>query len=172
MVKNNFLSIFLLFNIAIYTTCVSSNNNNYSKINDIEYIVLSNGTLVDKRISQKMIDRMFLRFEAIENGDLNTFRATLGDMQDGVDLYYQIGIIYKYFDDFFNFEKEDIENAGAYNGELHHEFINALFYDDYPIKNRNTDLYIVKIEIITTGGIMVLSNNNRNEEMVHYFYYY
>jgi hypothetical protein len=135
------------------------------------YFTLPNGTMVDTKIPEDVADRMIKRIEAIENGDLAAFRSTLGEIQDGVDYHYQLGLIYKFFGDFFDIDSDAFNDAVA-TGELLTEIANTLFNSEHPLKSRNTGLFLRKMEITDTGGLMLIVMNNKNEKLIYSFTYY
>jgi hypothetical protein len=137
----------------------------------IKYVILPNGAMIDRRIPKDAVDRIFKRFEAIENGDIAAFRSTLGEIQDGVDYHYQLGLIYNFFGDFFNIDSDAFEDAVA-TGEQLTNMANILFNGEHPLKSRNTGLLINKLEITDTGGLRVTARNNTNEKIIYYFTYW
>jgi len=158
----------------------SMGNNSYIIFDDIKekyiflkekYVTLPNGTMVEKWITEDAVDMIFKRFEAIENGDIAAFRSTLGEIQDGVDFHYQLGIIYKFFGDFFGIDSDDFDDAVA-TGEGLTEIANTLFYGEHPLRSRNTGLLIKKLEVVNGLGLVVVATNNKNEEIIYNFLYW
>jgi len=147
-------------------------NPEYNEDPSIEYVTLPNGTKVDARIPEDVIDRMFKRIQAIENGDLVSFRATLGEMQDGVDYYYQLYLIFTYFGDLLDIDSDTFNDAVANGGEELTEIASTLLNSKPPKKSRNTGLSIKRIEITSGGGLKVIVKNKKNEEFIYYFTYY
>jgi hypothetical protein len=147
-------------------------NSEYNEDSNIEYVTLHNGAKVDVRIPEDVIDRMFKRIEAIEKGDLVSFRATLGEMQDGVDYYYQLHLIFTFFGDMFNLNYDVFNNAVANGGEEITEIASTLLNSKPPLKSRNTGLSIKRIEKTSEGGLKIIVKNNKNEENIYYFPYY
>ena len=137
----------------------------------IKYVILPNGAMIDRRIPKDDVDRIFKRFEAIENGDIAAFRSTLGEMQDGVDYHYQLELIYNFFGDFFDIDSDAFDDAVA-NGEDLTKIANTLFFGEHPLKSRNTGLLIKKMEIKDTGGLRVTVTNNKNEKIIYDFTYW
>ncbi|GBU27608.1 hypothetical protein R84B8_01142 [Treponema sp. R8-4-B8] len=137
-----------------------------------KYITLPNGITVDVRIPQDVVDMIIKRFKAIENGDIAAFRSTLGPMEDGVDYYYQLGLICEFFGDFFGIDYDTFHEAVADGSEKLTEIANTLFYGEHPLKSRNTGLVIKKIEITDTGGLKVTAKNKKNKEIIYNFPYY
>jgi hypothetical protein len=88
-----------------------------------------------------------------------------------VDYYYQLGLIYTYFSDFFNITEDDFHEAVASSEGLA-EIADMLFNGEYPLRGRNTRLRVRKIEYGESAGIIVTAVNNQNEELVYYFTYY
>jgi hypothetical protein len=138
---------------------------------ETNYVTLPNGVIADARITDDIVDMILKRFEAIENGDIAAFRSTLGEMEDGVDYYYQLGLIYTYFSDFFDITDDAFHDAVA-SSEGSAEIANALFFGEYPLRKRNTGLSVKKIEYGESAGLMVTAVNNQEEELVYYFTYY
>ena len=135
-----------------------------------EYISLPGGTMVDTSLDKEVIDMFLRRFEAIENGDLPAFRSTLPSIEDGVDFYYQLSLVHKYFGDLLNIDADTFNSAVETSDGLQ-TIAYALFTEEPPARNRNTGLFLKKIEAMPSGGIMVTVINNRNEEDIHYFMY-
>jgi len=133
---------------------------------------MPNGTMVDRRITEDVVDMMFKRFEAIENGDVAAFRSALPEMQDGVDYYYQLRLLFTFFGDFFDIDSESFEDAVANGSEELTEISKKLFNGEHPLKSRNTGLLIKKMEITDTGGLRVIATNNKNEEIIYDFLYW
>jgi len=175
--------IMLLILLPLFPACNScgtahnnvvnnKDNSEYNEDPSIEYVTLPNGTKVDARISDDLVDRMFKRIQAIENGDLVSFRATLGEMQDGVDYYYQLHLIFTYFGDLFDIDPDTFNDAVANGGEELTEIANTLLNSKPPLKNRNTGLSIKRIETTSSGGLKVIVKNKKNEEFIYYFFYW
>ncbi|WP_461256626.1 hypothetical protein [Treponema sp. R80B11-R83G3] len=137
-----------------------------------KYVTLPNGITVGARIPQDVIDMILKRFEAIENGDIAAFRSTLGQMEDGVDYYYQLGLLSEFFGDFFDISPDDFHDAVADGSERLSEIAHTLFYGEHPLKNRNTGLSVKRIEYLPHGGLTVKVTNNKNEELDYNFLYY
>ena len=155
------LSIIILSAIAVPDTFAQT----------IKYVILPNGAMIDRRIPKDDVDRIFKRFEAIENGDIAAFRSTLGEIQDGVDYHYQLRLIYEFFGDFLGIDSDAFEDAVA-TGELLAGMANTLFSGEHPLKSRNTGLLIKKMEIKDTGGLRVTVTNNKNEKIIYDFTYW
>ena len=160
---------------------ISMGNNSYLLFGDIKekyivlkniYVALPNGAMVDRRITEDIVDMLFKRFEAIENGDVAAFRSTLGEMQDGVDYYYQLRLIFEFFGDLFDIDSDIFYDAVAYGSEELLEIADTLFCGEHPLRSRNTGLLIKKLEIIDTGGLRVTVTNNKNEEIIYDFTYW
>jgi hypothetical protein len=128
--------------------------------------------MVDRRITEDVVDMIFKRFEAIENGDVAAFRSTLGEMQDGVDYYYQLALLFEFFGDFFDIDPDTFYDAVANGGEELMEIRNLLFYGEHPLRSRNSGLLINKLEITDTGVLKAIVTNNKNEEIVYDFTYW
>jgi hypothetical protein len=138
---------------------------------ETNYVTLPNGVMADAGIPEDLIEMILKRFEAIENGDIAAFRSTLGEMEDGVDYYYQLGLIYTYFGDFFDITDDDFRDAVASSEGLA-EIANALFFYEYPLRKRDTGLRVKKIEYGESTGLIVTAVNNQDEEACYYFTYY
>jgi len=175
-----FIILLILFPMLIAcNSCAVTQNKTENKtdnsvitINDTEYTVLPNGTMVEAGVPEELVDMIFKRIEAIENGDLAAFRSTLGEMQDGVDYYYQLLIIYKYFGDFFDIDPDTFDDAVATGSEDLPKIANTLFTGEHPLKSRNTGLQIKKLEIQSGSGLVVTLTDNKNEEIIYNFLYY
>ncbi len=163
-------SVFIVLLICAANFCYAQKNKTYSTDNH-KYFTLPNGTIVDARIPEDVVDRMFKRIDAIENGDIAAFRSTLGEIQDGVDYHYQLGLIYEFFGDFFDIDTDSFEDAVA-TGELLTKMAETLFNSERPLRSRNTGLFIRKMEITDTGGLRVIVMNNKNEKLIYSFTYY
>jgi len=150
---------------------VNVNTSNTITSNNIEFKILPNGTMVDTRIPEENIEMILRRFEAIENGDLAGFRSSLPEAQDGVDFYYQLGLIFKYFEDFFGITADEFNEAVIDGTERLDVIARMLFHGQFPLKRRNTGLFIEKIELSDYAGIVVITKSG-NEETVHEFVYW
>jgi len=159
--------ICILLLCAANICCVSNN-----KTNEGQYVTWPNGIRADAGIPKDVVYRMSARFKAIENGDIRAFRSTLGEMEDGVDYYYQLGLLYKYFGDLFDIDPEAFDNAVAAGNEDLQEIANKLFYGEPPPKKRNTGLKIKTIGYLPAGGLVVTAINNKHEELEFVFTYY
>ena len=155
--------IMLLILLPVLTSCNTFNAAN-NKIN--------NSVIVEEGIPEDVVDMIFKRIDAIEKGDIAAFRATLGEMQDGVDYYYQLGLICKYFGDFFDIDLDTFYEAVATGSEELPKIANTLFTSEHPLKNRNTGLIIKRLEIKSGEGLRVILKNNKNEEIIYNFLYY
>jgi hypothetical protein len=180
--RKNIITMLLLILFPVLTVCNScavihkkaENNtgNSVITLNGIEYNILPNGAMAEAGICEDIVDMIFKRIKAIEDGDLAVFRSTLGEMQDGVDYYYQLGIIYKFFGDFFDIDSDTFDDAVATGSEDLPKIAETLFNSEHPIKNRNTGLLIKKLEIKSGSGLVVTVTNNKNEEIIYNFLYY
>ena len=155
-----------------------SNKIENEEVNQIaEFITLPNGTLVDTRIPQNIVDTIIKRFEAIENGDLVAFRATIGEhaIQDAGDMYRYMGFGIRYFGDIIGVE---FDSAWMDDNELYHEASYKLFTAIFPAQKRNKWKFIEKIEIIEIDnsyrassenfGIKVIIRDYENEILVYH----
>jgi len=180
--RKNIVSMTLLILFPMLITCNScavthnktenNTDNSVITINGTEYIILPNGTMVEAGIPEDVVDMIFKRIEAIENGDLAAFRSTLGEIQDGVDFYYQLAIIYKFFGDFFDIDSDTFDDAVADGSEELRKIAKTLFQSEHPLKSRNTGLSIKKLEIKSGSGLVVTLIDNKNEEIIYNFLYY
>jgi len=157
----NFIMFLIL--LPVLTSCNTFNAAN-NKIN--------NSVIVEEGIPEDVVNMIFKRIDAIEKGDIAAFRATLGEMQDGVDYYYQLGLICKYFGDFFDIDLDTFYEAVATGSEELPKIANTLFTSEHPLKNRNTGLIIKRLEIKSGEGLRVILKNNKNEEIIYNFLYY
>jgi len=158
--------IMLLILIPVLTSC-----NTFNAANKIENKT-DNSVVVEEGICEDVVDMIFKRIEAIEKGDIAAFRSTLGEMQDGVDYYYQLGLICKYFGDFFDIDLDTFYEAVATGSEELPKIANTLFTGEHPLKSRNTGLIIKRLEIRSGEGLRVILINNKNEEIIYNFLYY
>jgi hypothetical protein len=152
-------------------------NDNKKNFDDVEekYVTLPNGTIVtivdEKGITEDIVNMIFKRFEAIENGDVAAFRSTLPEIQDGVDYHYQLRLIFNFFGDLFDIDSDAFENAIA-TGEVLREIAETLFNSEPPLRSRNTGLLIKKLDVVSGLGLVVVTTNNRNEEIIYNFLYW
>jgi len=158
--------IMLLILLSVLTSCNTFNTTN--KIGN----KTDNSVVVEEGISEDVVDMIFKRIDAIEKGDIAAFRATLGEMQDGVDYYYQLGLICKYFGDFFDIDLDTFYEAVATGSEELPNIANTLFTGEHPLKSRNTGLIIKRLETKSGEGLRVILKNNKNEEIIYNFLYY
>ena len=180
--RKNIVSILLLILFPMLIACNScagnqkkiENNKEKSviTIDGAEYTILPNGTMVEAGIPEDMVNMIFKRIEAIENGDIAAFRSTLGEMQDGVDYYYQLGLISAYFGDFFDIDYDTFYDAVATGSEDLPKIAEKLFTGEHPLKSRNTGLSIKKLEIKSGSGLVVTLTDNKNKEIIYNFLYY
>jgi len=136
-----------------------------------QYFTLPNGTIVEKGITEDAVDMIFKRFEAIENGDIAAFRSTLGNIEDGVDMNYQLALLFIYFGDLFDIDSDDFDNAIS-TGEGLTKIAEKLFYGEHPLKSRNTGLLIKRLYVEAGLGLVVVATNNKNEEVIYNFLYW
>jgi len=171
MGKNTVFLVILL--CASFVSCVSKDKTNGTAADeDIRYVTWPNGITADAGIPKDVVDMMFKRFQAIENGDIAAFRSTLGQMEDGVDYYYQLGLLFKFFGDLFDIDAVAFEEAVAGGTEELPVIADTLFYGEHPLKSRNTGLTVKKIGYLPAGGLIVTVINNKNEEIEYSFAYY
>jgi len=163
--KKYFLVLTLI--CAVNICCVSKND-----LKNIEGYYIKDGALVEESIPHDVAERMLKRFKAIEDGDIAAFRSTLGEMEDGVDYYYQLRLIYKFFGDFFDMDASSFDDAVTNGSEELAVIADKLFNGEYPLKIRNTGLTVKKIEYLPDGGLKVTVKNNKNKELEYDFIYY
>jgi len=159
--------IVLLILLSVLTSCSTFNTANNKIENKTD-----NSVVVEEGISEDVVDMIFKRIDAIEKGDIAAFRATLGEMQDGVDYYYQLGLICKYFGDFFDIDLDTFYEAVATGSEELPKIANILFTGEHPLKSRNTGLIIKRLETKSGEGLRVILINKKNEEIIYNFLYY
>jgi len=158
--------------ILIFLLMLTACNSRAAAQDRVEYVTLPDGTIVGANITEDLVDMVFKRVKAIEDGDIAAFRSTLGEIQDGVDFYYQLGIIYKFFGDFFDIDPDTFEDAVANGNKNLPKIADTLFNSEHPIKSRNTKLTIKKIETKPGSGLVVTVRNKKNEELFYNFLYY
>lgn len=134
---------------------------------NIDFVTYSNGTMADSRIAPEIADIIIKRFYAIENGDIQAFRATGSSIQDGADMYQHAGFIIQYFGDIIGLDFHtygyDFDNYDKYN--------NMLYLNFYPPQKRNMWASLEKIEIIEAGygfGMKATILNYKGEELIYY----
>jgi len=177
--RKNIVSMFLFPLLIACNSCAvthtkteKNTGNSVITINGTEYIILSNGTMVEATICEDIVDMIFKRIKAIEDGDIAAFRSTLGEMQDGVDYYYQLRLLFDFFGDFFDIDSETFEDVIANGSEELPKIANILFNSEHPLRSRNTGLIIKKLEIKSGSGLVVTVTDNKNEEIIYNFLYY
>ncbi|MCL2763893.1 MAG: hypothetical protein FWD40_01265 [Treponema sp.] len=178
--KNNIILLFLIL-LPVLVSCEAAHKKandfvnlfrSVSENDNVEYVTLPNGTMLDKRINEDTAVMIFKRFEAIENGDIKAFRATLAEAQDGVDYYYQLNLLFIFFGDFLGIDYDAFVHAVENSGEELEKISDALFRGEYPLRNRNTKLHIKKIDVSEVGGLIVTVINSENEEIIYNFTHY
>jgi len=123
-------------------------------------------------VPEELVNRIYKRFEAIENGDIAAFRATLPERQDGVDYYYQLGLLVTYFGDFIGINYDAFHDAVSDGGEELTKIANALFYGEHSPRSRNTGLIVQKVDFCPDDNkLRAIVKNSKNEESIHYFIY-
>jgi len=105
------------------------------------------------------------RIEAIENGDIAAFRATLAPYEDNSDYNFQFRILAMFFGDLFGINADTAIEALA-NGDDVSEYARFLFHGVHRPVSRNTGLRITKIEINETYGYNVTVADNRMQEKI------
>jgi len=71
------------------------------EVEQINFITLPSGTVVDTRLTEEEIDLVLRHFAAIENGNAMAFWDTLGGGQDGVDFNHWRSLVATFFPDWF-----------------------------------------------------------------------
>jgi hypothetical protein len=141
------------------------------------FITLPNNTVVDSRISNSTVNIILKRLEAIENGDIAAFRTTLPEIEDGASMYQNLSLIFNYFEDFFDVDADGFRYAVS-EAEGLEPIIHTAFSRDFPLRSRNTGLFVKKMEIETRPDmnafgygklVRVTVTNNKKEEEVFYF---
>jgi len=132
----------------------------------IKFTILPNGTKVDTRISSNIADKIIRRFNAIENGDLMAFRATIenDDIQDGVDIHRYIRFVAFFWGDIIGVDPDTYD-------EVYNEATNKVFHDVFAPQKRNMWASIEKIKIIEIDynfGIKVEVLSYEGEIMTYY----
>jgi len=89
-----------------------------------------------------------------------------------VDYYYQLGLIFKFFGDFFDIDADAFDDAVANGSEELPEIAHTLFNGEHPLRSRNTGLLIKKLEVVAGLGLVVVATNNKNEEIIYNFLYW
>jgi len=136
-----------------------------NELEPVEIYGFPNDSIVETQIPDTTIDVIIRHFEAIENGDLTTFRSTL-IAQDGVDLNHHMELIVYYFGHIIGIDTItfNLAMAGlADMGFMHRR----IFDDEYPLKSRGTDLTVIKIEL-EDDFVKVILTDNRNNELTYY----
>ncbi|MCL2805489.1 MAG: hypothetical protein FWD26_06090 [Treponema sp.] len=157
--KNTILFLLLL---PIFLGCAS--------LDSSDYITLPDGTMADKRIPQEIIDLVINRFEAIESGNIEAFRETLPEMQDGVDYYSQLALLHRYFGEAFGIDTDTFINAVETSDGLR-EIAQTLFTGKLPARNRSP-LILKRIDVLPDNEIKLIVVNEKNEKVDYDFTYY
>jgi len=138
----------------------------YEKVDEIiKYVTLPNGTRVDTRIDDEVVDLIFRHFEAIENGDVVAFRETLQG-QDGASINMHLGLITRYFWDIvvadYQYEMFFDGEMGAGMTELGWQ---RVFHEEFPPVSRNTGMLLREIKQSNTywGVVVTLQFYAQNE---------
>jgi len=132
-------------------------------IDEVEFIILPNGTKVDTRIDGDIVDLVFRHFEAIENGDIVAFRETLQG-QDGASINWHIGLIYDYFWDivFEGYEDEMFHEGDIWAGLTEFGW-HRVFVEKFPPISRNTGMFIREMRI-SDDSLKVAIIDDKQEE--------
>ena len=135
-----------------------------------------NGTKVDVRISEDVALVILKHFRTIEDGDLAAFRTTLLPPEDGNDIYSLLGIIFRYFKEFFDLD-DDAYSQAVVNADGISEIMDTAFHSVPPVKSKNTALFVKEIKItnynyISAYGydaqIEAVVSDNKNGEVLHF----
>jgi len=132
----------------------------------IEFVTLPNGTRVDTRVEDEVVDLIFRHFEAIENGDVVAFRETLQG-QDGASMNWHIGLILANFWDIVVASYEDEVFWGDSEIDLTCFGWRRVFFEEFPPIGRNTGMFIREIRYPDYGfwgSVMVALTNCEQEE--------
>jgi len=108
------------------------------------------------------------RVEAVENGDIAAFRATLSHPEDGGDYNYQLSILNTFFGGLFGITPAAFEEAFSNGTEDLSTYADKLFRADHPPVSKNTGLRIIKIEK-DDYSYNVTVTNNLNEKNIYRF---
>jgi len=146
--------------------------NNDISIAEAEFITIPEDTIEDAGIPEELISLISRHFEAIENGDLATFRATLV-AQDMIDVYHHMNIIHRYFGDIIGVDPSALGDAIA-EGKDMSEISYTLFEKEFPTRNRGTDILVKEIVANPDSDIFlrVTTINNESEIMVYWIMLY
>ncbi|MCL2378035.1 MAG: hypothetical protein FWC77_02810 [Defluviitaleaceae bacterium] len=135
----------------------------------IEFNTLPNGTRVDARVDDEVVDLIFRHFDAIENGDVVAFRETLQG-QDGISANNQANQILAHFWDIVVGDYEDEMFWGDSDIDLTSFGWNRLFNEEFPAVDRNTGLHVAEIRNSYGHwghGVVVTVIDNNQEEAVY-----
>jgi hypothetical protein len=136
--------------------------------NTIEFIELPNGTLVDARIREEVVEVIFRHFQAIEDGDWTAFRDTLV-AQDMVDIYHQIGLMIKYFGDIVNVDELAFHHAMGAPDDSLQLIIDKLSIGEYNPIPRNTGMHIQVIRWSGSDFVTTVELTNKKNEYIVYW---
>jgi len=135
-------------------------------VSPIEFITMPNGTRVDTRVGEMIVNLIFKHFEAIENGDVVAFRETLQG-QDGASMNWHIGLILADFWDIVVGDYKDEMFWGDSEIDLTEFGQHRVFAEEFPPVSRNTGMFIKEIRYPGDGpwgGVMVALTNHGGEE--------
>jgi len=135
----------------------------------IKFNTLPNGTKVDARVDDEVVDLIFRHFEAIENGDVVAFRETLQG-QDGISANNHISQILSHFWDIVIGDYEDEMFWGDLYIDLTRFGSDRVFHEEFPAVSRNMGLRIVEIRNSYGHwghGVVVTVVDNNQEEAVY-----
>ena len=146
--------------------------NNDISIAEAEFITIPEDTIEDAGIPEELISLISRHFEAIENGDLATFRATLA-AQDMIDVHHHMSIIHRYFGDIIGVDSAALGDAIAEGNDIS-EISYAFFEKEFPTRNRGTDLFVKEMVANPDSDIFlkVTTINNESEITVYWIMLY
>jgi len=151
-----------------YYGCVELDNavkipDDFSKSDHEDFIILENGTSVDSRVPRNVIQLVLQHFEAINNGDLATFRNALG-ASDQQDVYRNMFIVYRYFNELIDLDWEVVDNAVSI-GKNFAEVYHIIFEAEFPPQDRSNKLYVQEIRLHPYFGEWLLEVTIINFEL-------
>ena len=128
----------------------------------IEFVTLPNGTKVDTRVDDEIVDLVLRHFAAIEAGDAPAFIDTLGGGQDGVSLNHWRSLVFRFFPQWFVENDRNVEDF--FNPDLE--------YAQLPTSLQGTGLRVSKVQQLFDGGDwlplaiqVTVANDNDFEEI-------
>jgi len=131
-----------------------------------EFHTLDSGTIVDTRLLEKHVSLVLKIFEAIEKGDLSTFRSLL-EPHDGSDILHHLSLIQEYFENIVGVDNEKFFDAVIDGGAALDEIQNVFWNIEFPAVERETGLFVKEMTIGPPGGweisAIVVDNNYREK---------